>query len=121
MSKNTFEPDTVIVRAHTRKPAKRDTTALPDSFEPAGGTSEGAGAGGYFDYEPETAFGAPIKARKATIDAMINVGGGLASLVAPEVSGPAWLVKAAQAAGPLKGVVGAVPGAVSRAAMAFGG
>lgn len=119
MASNTFEPDTVTVRSHTRRPAKRDTTSLPASFEPAGGESGGSGGGGEFsDYDPQTAFGQTIKGQRATIDALVNIGAGLASMAAPQVSGPAAI---ARYAGPLGGVVRAIPGSVSRATMAFGG
>jgi hypothetical protein len=108
MPTNSFEPDTVVVKAHSRKPPAR---------KPAGSFEEESvshGGGASFEEPAQTAFGQPIHQTRQMIDLATMLGAGVASLAAPEAAGPLL-------GGRLAAAAPAIGGMVSRGAMALGG
>jgi hypothetical protein len=149
MPSNSFVPDTVPVKSHSRRmPAKRDSTrqssfsptenamgapsppdqpAEPSSFAEAGpGTAttpqQDFSQPEAYPEQAQTAFGNPIRARQDLTRTAAGLAGILASMVAPEVkvAGPLAGV-VSKAPGFIQPVLNAVPSALSRAVFAGGG
>jgi hypothetical protein len=107
-----FEPDTITVRAYSRKPP---TKRASGSFEESAPETSSAVSGG-----PETAFGQPISQRRLIEEMLVNLAGGAATLAAPEVAGPAWALRAARGSKLASQLVKFGSGAAARATMAGG-
>jgi len=129
MASNSFVPDTVPVKGHSRKmPAKRDTARTSSFVEEEPGSAS-IPRPDFAPLEqqatedhPETAFGQPIRQRRDFTRTAANLAGMAGSLLAPEVkmAGPmAGLV--AKAPGFIQPVLNAAPSALNRAVFAAGG